>query len=496
MNSETFHRTVPANRLSGRAKLEPLEVASSIGGVGDTSPAQRPDSDDDEHHGNDRSVSIMTRPGRRRNPWFFVWTIPIFIVLFWLPVQEEVEDSKKGGGRAPLEDRVSVLAKHPIDFVVHATSHQRWTLPYKTKAFKPPAIDGPATPCIRLFGLNETLNKDQNLRKQLPRIKYIRIVGERNSGTRMLKNDLQRALRNVSIESGVTRWGYWFQDSSLFNLQEHPKPEETLVVHVVLEPYEWFARMQTNPIHAPYHRKPLVDSSNWTSTTFLKRPWTCARPDWDDPRPSLGHCQYRFAFDAVIPCLPGKNTGAKANKNYPVYEMHPTKHKPFSTIAHLRTAKIINFLNITTWMPHVVHVRTSDIAGLNGLNAFVSALLDRYRLSIACQVHKRDQIPKSLSTSSTSSEELSWSENPPEPLTSWQIKFITCNLDWELERMLGFNPREDVEKVCPHGYVGHHKHNDDEMPAPQKPPEEKGWLFRLAEGVSTFGRRRQRRLKN
>ena len=167
--------------------------------------------------------------------------------------------------------------------------------------------------------------------------------------------------------------------------------------------------------------------------------------------------------------------------------MHPIKLLPFPTIVHLRSAKIQNFLNVSTWMPHVVHVRAKDVSSLPGVNAFVSALLDRYRLSVACEVHKRDAILKSVTLPSVTltNHPLSWEENPPEPLTSWQIRFITCNLDWEVESELGFSPKEDPDHVCPHGSVRHHHKT---KPSIKKDDlEGKGMLFRFMDGLSNFG---------
>lgn len=392
---------------------------------------------------------------------------------------------QRGFNRAKLEERVSVLAQYPVDFVVHATA-PRW---YKPKTYKTPASTGSSTsvlPCTRLYGLNETMRKHPALRKSFPRIKHVRVIGERNTGTRTLIQDLAKSLRNTTVDSGITRWGYWFQDPALLSPVEH-FPNETLVIHVVLDPVEWFARMQANPIHAPYHRK-TSDVSSWNSSTFFKRPWTLPRPEWDDPRPAQGHCQYRFPLDAVVPCAPGHKSGAKANKFYPVYEMNPEKNAPFPTIVHLRSAKLLNHLNVSTWMPHVVHVRSPDIAGINGVNAFISALLDRFRFSTACEIHKREPVKSSTPASSTADP--TWSEHPPEPLTNWQTKFVLCNLNWDVEKLFGFAPKEDLKTACPHGYVGHQR---EQLGSLKNATSEKGILFRFMDGISNFGRRRERR---
>lgn len=415
------------------------------------------------------------RPSLARNYWLVAWTLPVVFVLFYLPLLQEWEDRLKGQGRAPLQERVAILQQHPIDFAVRGSKHQRWYFP-AAKAYAtwhPGSTDGgsglPLYPsqCVRIFGFNESLAKNPALRKALPKIKIIRVIGERNSGTRVLRADLAKALRNMTIENGLSRWGYWFQDPNVVSTNPATDflPHETLVIHVVCEPYEWFARMQANPIHAPFHRRPH-DVSNWTALSFFRLPWTLPRPEWDDESPASGHCQYRFPFGGVVPCLPGKYTGNKASTLYPVYEMNPSKAKPFSSIVHLRTAKVLNFLNVSEWMPHIVHVRSHDVASLDGFNSFVSALLDRYRLPLACKLFKRAPLQAQgnpISSSSTAAgtsgmasaiSYQSWADAVAPPLSKAQERFVTCNLDWYLERDLGFFANEDPEVVCPNGPIG------------------------------------------
>ena len=40
------------------------------------------------------------------------WTIPVFVVLMWLPIEQELEDARLHfGERASLEARLAVLSK-------------------------------------------------------------------------------------------------------------------------------------------------------------------------------------------------------------------------------------------------------------------------------------------------------------------------------------------------------------------------------------------------
>ena len=380
-------------------------------------------------------------------------TFPVFFVLLLLPIQQEVEDSLLGK-RASFEDRVSVIAEHP-DFVIHATS--------KGGAYRSALILHKMNTEEQEYqsGLNMNLNhlehivasnkdcsrilpnsRNRTERHKLPFIKDIRIVGERNSGAQTLREHLAKAilLKNITIESGITRFGYWFQDFSALNLKNFKHGlKNTLVIHIAGEPYEWFKRMKANPIHAPYHTKFIGSSSsspklraNWTSDSFFTRPWTCPRPKWDDEKPAIGHCQFRFPYGHVIPCLPGKFSGTKSNKLYPVYEMNPKNLHPFANVMQLRSAKITNFLNISNWMPNVLHVRGPDVMNLKGMNLLLMDIVERYRIT-ACELKSFVRPP-------------SWSDNPP--LSHDNENLITCGLDWYVEKELGFAPQSNPKKLC------------------------------------------------
>jgi len=48
---------------------------------------------------------------------------------------------------------------------------------------------------------------------------------------------LQKAFRtNVTVENGVTRWVYWFQDANVAHFVENHNPERSVVIHIVVEP--------------------------------------------------------------------------------------------------------------------------------------------------------------------------------------------------------------------------------------------------------------------
>jgi hypothetical protein len=144
---------------------------------------------------------IHPTPSPRPNLWLLTWTLPVFLVLLWLPVEQELEDARLHfGERASLEARLKVLSKHP-DFVVHAASSIRLMgHPSRHPEYSPSVAH-----CVRITASPgaKPLNRQ--------RIKNIRIVGERNSGVQLLRSDLARAFKNVTVEAGVTRWVYWFQ---------------------------------------------------------------------------------------------------------------------------------------------------------------------------------------------------------------------------------------------------------------------------------------------
>jgi len=198
------------------------------------------------------------------NFWLLTWTVPVFVVLLWLPVEQELEDARLHfGERASLEARLTVLSKHP-DFVVHAATNIRLMGGGNSGAASGAGNSGgggggagqhhaggdSSSHCLRIHPTPGTrrLNK--------ARIRNVRIVGERNSGVQLLRSDLAKAFKNVTVENGVTRWVYWFQDPNLAHYVDGHNPERSVVIHVATDPYEWMSRMQENPIHAPYHRRP------------------------------------------------------------------------------------------------------------------------------------------------------------------------------------------------------------------------------------------------
>lgn len=364
--------------------------------------------------------------------------IPVLIVLLGLPIMEEMEIARNAavGGRGTVRDRLALLESHP-DWIIRASSHNVH-LPGSslktTYSYNFNSKSNPVRTC-KVFKPTraQSLDSDEHTtsgRRARPRITHVRIVGERHCGTQYLKSELTKNVRNATVSSGFTRWKYWFQEERLLSAKARKRLPSTLVVHVSCDPYQWIARMQANPIFAPYHRQLQTE---FKFGTFLRRKWTLPKPAWEDA--SLRECQYDFAPGRVFPCVPGKYTKDDASKMYPVYELEPEPAKPgivFENIVSFRGAKMANFLNMSSWAPHVIHVKQEDVMTLSGTNALLAELAERYSLEI-CESNR------------AKAPQLHVHATPPQE----DLTFMTCALDWKVEKMLGYTRLKSFQDGSP-----------------------------------------------
>ena len=106
-------------------------------------------------------------------------------------------------------------------------------------------------------------------------ITHLVILGERHSGVPWMKTQLKHCYPHVHVTTSLQRIGYFFQDDE--RSQRHP----SLVVHLVLNVYDWLEQMRQNPEYAPNHHAPSPEDRivplEWND--FLTKPWTMdARP--------------------------------------------------------------------------------------------------------------------------------------------------------------------------------------------------------------------------
>lgn len=184
-----------------------------------------------------------------------------------------------------------------------------------------------------------------NRRVGMATVKAISILGERNSGTNWLWLHLNECFNHsVPIRRELVRYKHWFQDP----YNQSKVLDDTLVITIWRNVYEWVEAMRKTPHHASNHL--WLD---WKQ--FVTRPWTTERVGGDL---LLAHetgriCQEGFRYNEVVSCLKhplprehweGKNHSY--SQRQPFYELqNDGSGKPYKSLVDLRAAKIKNFLS-------------------------------------------------------------------------------------------------------------------------------------------------------
>lgn len=282
--------------------------------------------------------------------------------------------------------------------------------------------------------------KLESVKEKYGPIRNIALLGERNSGTTWMTDELRKcfAASGIDVRSGVTKDKHFFQydedyegDPSYFshrNAAENKKMlrSSTLVVSVFRNPYAWAAAMQRRPHHSPNHlRLPMEE--------FLTRPWTMERPQRDLIFSKIEGpvCQLGYAYNEVVPCLRTKHDYVQREGNQPNYSARDPQYelrqdgsgKPFDSILDMREAKIENVMAIESW-PWVASLEVLRYEDLltHGTESFLKYVEDVTGTKMQCTP----------------------SPAAPERLSSYKLdpkikSLIDKTLDWDVEGMIGYS---------------------------------------------------------
>jgi len=262
-------------------------------------------------------------------------------------------------------------------------------------------------------------------------IQLIRVIGERHSGVESLAQSIAKMFPNVTVGTGFTRNKYWFQSERvLLNEPALVDLSKVLVITVLRNPFDWLRSFRKAPYHAPNHNF----KSDWRS--FLTKPWAMRTSSTDQSIASVEgvKCQHKFLAGEVLPCrqsrfnLVGQST---RKTNMPVYEMDPITRQPLPNVLFLRKHKLLNYANLTTWVPNHTFVKIEDLLEERGLNNFRQILASRYNLG-SCET--TDGAPNRLDDVQL--------RHPPSSLQ--EIDFLNCNIDWEAEALFGYSRIDDL----------------------------------------------------
>jgi hypothetical protein len=280
--------------------------------------------------------------------------------------------------------------------------------------------------------------------------RQIIVLGERHSGVPWLVENLPRCFGggndgdeavSVSVRSGWTREGYWFQDPA-----DVPVPRNSsVIVYAVRDPHAWVEMMRRDPIHAPGHYNRTSESPlPWRE--FLDSEWSMERPDRDYQQSPSQKCQLGFMYDQVIPCHQGRNTSSDSN---PVYELSPGDGHAYASLFDLRAAKIRHvMLDLPArWKDGLVVLASSASSSSLRRDGLVVVLYENATLASVLRSIRRVtgwsyDCPSSATTGADGKSRIQSRPpglSPPLSLEDIYWDFVTSHLDWEAERMLGYD---------------------------------------------------------
>ena len=209
------------------------------------------------------------------------------------------------------------------------------------------------------------------------------------------------------------------------------------------DPYDWIEAMRERPHHAHGHvGVPDIDMDHpgmeWKD--FVSKPWVGPRGPADHVKMEKAkaegshieksECLAGYKFDEVIPCSPEDSVIIDGYSSY-MYELkNDESHRAFSSIVELRTAKILNFLQVSK--SHGVKAffpERYEALNLRGTDDFLRQMEEVTGLKANCEPLKGSGVVKHKAVD-------------PE-FTEWMNKYH----DWNAEGMIGYVKRDPIPRV-------------------------------------------------
>jgi len=272
---------------------------------------------------------------------------------------------------------------------------------------------------------NQGLNNhhQKRLEDSFPRITQISLIGERNSGTSWIISHLRECFTESSGVRAIpklVRFKHWFQED-LPPTDEEGERNNTVVIALFRDPYQWVKAMNKKAHHAPRHA-----NLHWKE--FVTRPWTMKRLDtdlhWLKGNQSLGvgptqiECQDRFTFNQINTCVHHYIEGSNKTIRYELQN----DGSPYDSVLDLRRDKILNHLSVSEWE----WVKAFQTVRYEDLLANGTSFLLRY-------------LERVTGVNATCTPFPAQPERPGYPTSRGYIKWMNEHVDWDVEGLIGYN---------------------------------------------------------
>ena len=318
------------------------------------------------------------------------------------------------------------------------------------------------------------------------------LLGERHSGTTYTTSMLTSCFPNLQVSNVLVRYKHWFQptpdyvvnatrtflkDVSPQEMEQHDLPsewpeitsnqspkdyfEDTLVVVMVRNPYDWLEAIREGPHHWPNHltlfrfpdgpREDQHGNGRVHEYGVRLKEWR----DFTQANMSLSNnvgnatqlCQHGFMYHQVSPCRRSKELYPDEvledyasdiaaapdylnfNADKPLYELDESTGKPYQHALEFRTAKLQNFLEIPThWNVGGFVTFQHEQVNEEGAHVLLEAISELVGHEATCQADP----PKHQEHKQMNEE--------------WE-QWITEHANWDVEGSLGYKPRETQNEM-------------------------------------------------
>lgn len=232
----------------------------------------------------------------------------------------------------------------------------------------------------------------------MKKISFIRVFGERCSGTNYLEslliNNVAFCSDKKSLKSGVFGYKHWFFN----NWDDLARSDDTLFLVIFRNPVNWLSSLNKTPFHC----SPSLH--NLSFSEFIRAEWSCI---WDDVA-----------------------NVDKTNPKYGTEMMHerdPSTGKRFSNVLELRKAKLLNWLKMASYTTNIAYLSYEEL--LKSPESYLPTILERFNVSVKEFKNtnsyrgfgKKVYVPK---------------PDPVIPVSD--ADFICKSLDWKSEKLFGY----------------------------------------------------------
>jgi hypothetical protein len=188
----------------------------------------------------------------------------------------------------------------------------------------------------------------------------IHLIGERNSGTKWVVEEMKKCFPRESFGLKIERDLFGRNKHFFHATYKWIGQQDHMVISIFREPVEWVAAMIEKPYHMTEHMNGFDEHDkpipmDWQE--FVKKPWAMKNRSAYDFRllemkrknpHSFLPCRSGLQFQEVMPCRfdPGSLPNHLVRTQNPVYELKRggAMDEPYQTILELRSDKIVNFL--------------------------------------------------------------------------------------------------------------------------------------------------------